>query len=107
MRYVINISEYDKEWIKNAYEIPQEINTKIADAIISAEPLELKPHWTKCSKSLPKVNDLYVVTCDNGHSRWSDAAEYSERHGGWRYGLHSDDVIAWMPLPEPWRGDAE
>lgn len=38
MKLLINISEYDKEWIQNAYEIPREINIDIAKAIINSEP---------------------------------------------------------------------
>ena len=37
MKIVINISEYDREWIRNAYGIPAEINTIITEAIINGE----------------------------------------------------------------------
>lgn len=39
MKIVIDISEYDKQWINNAYYIPQEINSKITEAIMSGTPL--------------------------------------------------------------------
>lgn len=39
MKIAINISEYDQEWIRNAYGIPAEINTVIAEAIISGKEL--------------------------------------------------------------------
>ena len=38
MKLVINISEYNAEWIRNAYGIPQEINTEIAESIINGKP---------------------------------------------------------------------
>lgn len=41
MKIIIDISEYDKEWITNGYCIPQELNTDIARKIIEAEPLSL------------------------------------------------------------------
>ena len=39
MKYIIDISEYNKEWINNAYSIPDEINTAIAESIIYAEQI--------------------------------------------------------------------
>ena len=36
---VIKISNYDKEWITNGYCIPEEINTKISEAIINGTVL--------------------------------------------------------------------
>lgn len=64
--------------------------------------------WTPVSKGLPEETDTYIVTCidKNTNKKWTDVAEYSKRHGGWRYGLHSsDDIDAWMPLPEPYGGE--
>lgn len=39
MQIVINISDYDKEWVTNGVYIPDEINRKIAEAIINGIPL--------------------------------------------------------------------
>ena len=39
MQIVIEISDYDKEWITNGVYIPDEINRKIAEAIINGIPL--------------------------------------------------------------------
>ena len=39
MKIVIDIEDYDREWIANGYRIPDEINSKIADAIIIGTPL--------------------------------------------------------------------
>jgi len=39
VKIIIDISEYDKEWIANGYSIPQELNADIARKIIEAEPL--------------------------------------------------------------------
>ena len=38
-KIVIDIDEYDYEWIKNAYAISNEINIKIAESIINGIPL--------------------------------------------------------------------
>jgi len=39
MQIVIDITDYDREWITNGYYIPNEINGKIAEAIINGTPL--------------------------------------------------------------------
>ena len=39
MQVVIEISDYDKEWVTNGYCIPDEINGRIAEAIINGTPL--------------------------------------------------------------------
>lgn len=39
MEIVIEIEDYDKEWVTNGYYIPNEINGKIAEAIINGTPL--------------------------------------------------------------------
>lgn len=39
MKLVIDISEYDREWIKNTFGIPQDIDVAIAQAIINGTPI--------------------------------------------------------------------
>lgn len=39
MQIVINISEYNKEWISNLHLIPEEISAELADAIINGTVL--------------------------------------------------------------------
>ena len=39
MQIVIEISDYDKEWITNGYYIPKEINVRISEAIENGTPL--------------------------------------------------------------------
>lgn len=43
MRLIIDISEYNAEYIKNAYGIPQDINMIIAEAIINGKQVPT-PH---------------------------------------------------------------
>lgn len=65
MRLVINISEYDKEWIQNTYGIPQEINVDIAKAIINGEPH--KPNRKKGKWILGDYEDMYYICDQCGH----------------------------------------
>lgn len=52
--------------------------------------------WIPCSERLPEEAGWYIVTMHNGrcNTLW-----YSTLHG-WEWEM---DVIAWMPLPEPYQ----
>ena len=51
MRLLIDISNYNIEWIRNAYDIPRDIGTDIAKAIIDGHERKTG-HWIdgKCSE---------------------------------------------------------
>ena len=76
-------------------------------------PAELK--WIPCNERLPKNNGCYLVWRPHffGGEIGMPAICYFDGQNTWHdsYGvdferiLNNDDVIAWMPLPEPWRGD--
>ena len=98
MKLVIDISGYNAEWIRNAYGIPQEINTNIAESIINAEPYS---DWVPVTERLPEENGEYLCQEKQGFlyvDAWN--GEYWECADS-ALGI----VIAWMPLPEPWKGE--
>lgn len=84
--------------------------------IDKVQPIEPKPHWIPCSERLPEI-------CANGFSKlvwtckrygdgtmWQSINQYTTNGGGsWLSEALFDDpyeryeVIAWMPLPEPYR----
>ncbi len=70
-------------------------------ALPSVTPQE--PRWIPVSEKLPKIQnytDNYLVTLKRGGVH---IAMFTECDGKswWTYG----DVIAWMPLPLPWKGE--
>lgn len=83
----------------------------------NAPTIKPEPHWIPCSKRLPKKEERsYWICLDGGgqcQCRWTNdmhglgANEYSE------WGWHIMDkpqysiVVAWMPLPEPWKGETK
>lgn len=93
-----------------------------------------EPHWIPCSERLPEelseVNVTWINTDPEPYydfikgKRFTGSAIYYKGRWYWysavcadylgEYGTSPNDimddaikVIAWMPLPEPWRGDAE
>lgn len=92
----------------------------------SAEDFEkLLPHWIPCSERLPDEETDVLVTrtflgCKDGSRGWNacippktyvEVAQYF--NGEWtalsdEYKVarsRHTDPVAWMPLPEPWKGE--
>ena len=92
--------------IETAYQLRHKPNDeewgdwlKSFNAIPSADrPQE----WIPCSERLPKENTEVLMSLEWG----IDIGEY--RNGDWHseWINHYDDgnVLAWMPLPKPWKG---
>ena len=99
------------------------VATEIIDAVKDAPTIE--PKWIPCSERLPEDSGDYLVRpSDSVLEDYSDFCEVMiipydadcEAFGWWtdRYDpislgyVDSDfnefDVLAWMPLPEPWKG---
>lgn len=93
----------------------QEINTDCVfhtlENLPSAQP---EPQWIPCSERLPDesgdymlyrphfwgANNGQITVCYWNNHDWSD----NYRNDSERY-LPIIDGMAWMPLPEPWRGE--
>ena len=62
-----------------------------------------EPHWISCNERLPeKPNKTYLVTLDYGEQgRAIGQVFYHFEPIGWA----DSAVIAWMPLPEPFKGN--
>ena len=60
-----------------------------------------EPRWIPVSERLPEIHNYterYLVTLERGWVRTARFTEYDGK-GWWTY----DDVVAWMPLPKPYR----
>lgn len=82
-------------------------HNEVLDFIIKA--LEQEPRWIPVSERLPEKQDCYLVT-----TKWkgnysgdvyieTNMAVYREKQKEW----DCVDVIAWMPLPEPYKAESE
>ena len=58
--------------------------------------------WIPCSERLPYTKDDYIITVKDKSLTWTDYVEWSADYHWWGY--DDDMVIAWMPLPEPYKG---
>lgn len=66
------------------------------------EPSDI-PHWIPCTERLPDKTDKYLVTVNkNGELVTTFTVWLNQEDPKW---ASLDDVIAWAPMPEPWKGN--
>ena len=102
-------NDCNRDWIKRIEKISLENKTSDKDV-----PDTNVGKWIPCSERLPDEHENYIVTaCDECNMIWAETvvvlAEYFEGswlwyEGGDEYDI-TDMVIAWMPLPEPYKGE--
>ena len=68
---------------------------------MAIEALE-QTRWIPCSERLPISPKFCLVTTDGSNGDVIDIALYMS--DGWH---KASEVLAWMPLPEPYRKDEE
>ena len=60
--------------------------------------------WIPCSERLPEYPGVYMTTLDYGkHGLTTGARYYHGKYFKWM----NECVIAWMPLPEPYKAESE
>ena len=98
-KYHIGYSSYDLSivfgWLKECFEIVQEV----------AE--EYKGGWIACSEKLPELRkDVLVTVKYTGfmgmHGYWIKTG-HMEAENDWWGDCAGGEVIAWQPLPEPYK----
>ena len=76
---------------------------KIAIAEIKALPSADRPQgWIPCSERLPKDWEHVLVCTTVTYTTPIFVDWYVDEVGSWAN--EGDSVIAWMPLPKPWKG---
>ena len=73
--------------------------------------IDMLPKWIPCSERLPDIHEEVLVCDQNGMQRVYVTTRISDDEIGWEddYGFYQslEDVQAWMPLPEPYKGEEE
>lgn len=109
-----NIASFGKWQWSNGF------NTALVAANIQLEKLPPVPQWIPCNEKLPEENNFYLATIYTRvmQTAFCDILFYGapqlceDKKVGWYFMLNGDveqvfNVIAWMPLPEPWKGSDE
>ena len=94
----------------------QEIFADCIEALEILPSAQPEQHWILCSDRLPEENGQYLITVKYKHVNDSYEDVYAE-HGEWLDGEWDmfcfghcgevEDIIAWLPLPEPYREERD
>ena len=81
----------------------------ILQAIDEQPSVQPEPQWIPCSERLPDMGFSVLVTAIQNNFVYV-AEAVMEMDGTWSQmrwsaSLKANEVIAWMPLPEPYKGD--
>lgn len=64
--------------------------------------------WIPCSERLPETDELMLVTCKSKNGNYTvNRAYYWDKTESWHGSGTMASVIAWMPLPEPYREEPD
>lgn len=88
--------------LKTLNENKIEFNSDINYFIMNAPSVN---QWIPCSERLPEDGDYVIVTVWEGcvMIAWRYRNEWETES----FSLDDGEVNAWMPLPEPWKGEEE
>ena len=68
------------------------------------ERLQSAQQWIPCSEGLPEESGDYLVTvAHHSGELLVEVDQFDNENGSWWH--YMDDVIAWMSLPEPYKGE--
>ena len=100
------------DYIKSVGSMPstqqQDIARDIATIIENEKDMRVvlkQPRWIPCSERLPEHNQICIVTDETRRCAYEYGLhdETYDEEIGWTYLGHK--IIAWMPLPEPYKGE--
>ena len=82
-------------------------NTALDMAISALNCSEIPNNWIPCSERLPEESRKYLVTVFDGIGKRTTSAPYHRRSKSWTLTgrMAYWKVIAWMPLPKPYKGE--
>ncbi len=94
----------DVTWQDTGYTDPFNVMTAIRDRIEQLPPIQPEPHWIPVEQAFPEYGEeVLTITKDNiyevNHIIDDEYDEWSWEENG--------KPIAWMPLPEAYKGATE
>lgn len=84
----------------------EQIIKKYGEALVPLLMTQGNSKWIPCSERLPEKDGEYYTTCHQEYTGELMTLIVGWSEDRWRSRHVSDDkVIAWMPLPEPFKGE--
>ena len=75
------------------------------EALEKQATIQATSKWIPCSERLPETEDKVMCCTETKKGNKNIVIGYY-MDGAWRCGMNSN-VIAWMPLPEPYKGESK
>ena len=107
-----DLTEHDSELCEHCKRIDCEIGMDCficvmdkAKQIVQEVAEEYNNGWIPCSVDLPKEKDgIVLICCEDGNVMTGKHSEFSDTwYKGNMYAVGGSNVIAWQPLPEPFK----
>ena len=96
---IMNHIETQRRLWGDDYDVEQVLGD-IEDAEVVDVPDICVGKWIPCSERLPE-DGLYLVTCKGTFINYIEIVDFKHN----RFFPILGEVIAWMPLPEPYKGE--
>ena len=102
--YICNAYEQVKHMYPDGGEWARQITEDFCKDI-DEQPTIDQQKWVSCSERLPEESGYYLCTCLDGHRSMVTQVKFHTRIKSWNLtGARAYwRVIAWCPLPEPWK----
>ena len=105
----------ESDVLKIAFQLSLVVNSAFADAVKALPSADRLQEWIPCSERLPSEDGQYLVWAiisfvpdhvddPSTYQGITIAGYYGNAHPINWFGTNVEKVIAWMPLPEPWKG---
>lgn len=98
------VLDFIVEYLGGAFD--EDFQKKLMERMNDLPSTKSERQWIPCSKRLPeKIEKDYWVCTDFGYQCPCKWRKYPSKRGDfWTWHLHAH-IVAWMPLPEPYRGE--
>ena len=105
--YIRGACEDMKHLYKDNGEWAKEITESFCKDIDEQLTIDPEPHWISVTKDTPKEANTYMCTCSDAGRRIVTPVKWQPRTKTWNLtGARAYwKVIAWMPMPAPWKGE--
>lgn len=94
----------ESDVLKIAFQLPLVINSAFADAVKALPSADRPQGWILCSERMPEEEGMFLVTArDYIFDTTAIVVGTCYFNPDYKF-TSAKEILAWMPLPEPWKG---
>lgn len=104
LKFTVDMFLFDPSTGETFTEPRNDMDKTTIDACKGAIELLEQTRWIPCNERLPEKNGNYLVTVESSDGTASIKYQTVEHYGPeWLHDKKTRKVIAWMPIPEPYK----